>query len=135
MSGKFAPKGTFLYEWGKGRFRIFVYADGKGGTYSENVVEGMDEVDRLISELAECAENFRALMDELEAVCIDECYSDYVNQDTLPASVEDHVIDWANKKDLYTVLHHDILPQFKYDYGELLNVIERSFYAKDKRTE
>lgn len=33
------PRGTFLYEWGRGRYWIHVFADGEGGEYSEAVDE------------------------------------------------------------------------------------------------
>ena len=33
------PRGTFLYQWGRGRYQIYVYADGEGGEYSECVDE------------------------------------------------------------------------------------------------
>ena len=36
---KLQPKGTLLYECGRGRHVIRVYADGKGGEYSVPVVE------------------------------------------------------------------------------------------------
>ena len=33
------PRGTFLYQWGRGCYQIYVYADGEGGEYSEAVDE------------------------------------------------------------------------------------------------
>ena len=40
------PRGTFLYQWGRGRYQIYVYADGEGGTYSECVDEEAEDDDK-----------------------------------------------------------------------------------------
>ena len=39
------PRGTFLYEWGRGRYWIHVFADGEGGTYSKCVDAEADTVE------------------------------------------------------------------------------------------
>ena len=39
------PRGTFLYEWGRGRYWIHVFADGEGGTYSKCVDTEADMVE------------------------------------------------------------------------------------------
>ena len=39
------PRGTFLYEWGRGRYWIHVFADGEGGTYSKCVDTESDVVE------------------------------------------------------------------------------------------
>lgn len=38
-AAKHPPKGTLLEDWGRGGNRILVFADGKGGTYTEHETE------------------------------------------------------------------------------------------------
>ena len=45
IDSEYPPLGTLLYEWGRGRYRIYVYADGEGGEYSEVVDESCEESD------------------------------------------------------------------------------------------
>lgn len=42
---KHPPRGTFLYECGRGRYWIHVFADGEGGTYSKCVDTEADTVE------------------------------------------------------------------------------------------